>query len=254
MLLTLRLAFAASILAAGALLPAAARAADYVPNEVVVGYSAGPTAAVTENISRQTGISTSPVTPSPAPGAQVVRLPRGVGVGQALKRLRHQPGVAYAVPNFLAHAAGSWIPDDPGRGKVAQGWQRLQWNFLPSTGVNAPAAWANLRADHRPGGSGVTVAILDTGVAYRNWRQFKQSPDFVGTRFVRPYDFVRHNAFPLDREGHGTFVAGTVAESTNNGFGLTGLAYGASIMPVRILDAGGPSPGGFATPRPTARR
>jgi serine protease len=83
------------------------------------------------------------------------------------------------------------------------------------------------------------VAILDTGIAYRNWHEFRKSPDFTGTRFVAPYDFVAHNAYPLDREGHGTFVAGTVAESTNNRVGLTGLAYNASIMPVRILDASG---------------
>ena len=115
----------------------------------------------------------------------------------------------------------------------------MQWNFLPGVGVNAPAAWANLLADHRPGGRGVTVAVLDTGVAYRNWHQFRRSPDFGGTRFVEPYDFVAKNRFPLDREGHGTFVAGTIAESTNNRIGLTGLAYGASIMPVRILNADG---------------
>ena len=61
------------------------------------------------------------------------------------------------------------------------------------------------------------VAILDTGVAYRNWHQFHQSPDFKGTRFVSPYDFVSKNRYPLDRNGHGTFVAGIVAEATNNG-------------------------------------
>ena len=143
------------------------------------------------------------------------------------------------MPNFIAHASGSWTPNDPGRTKARAGWQRLQWNFLPSIGVNAPEAWANLIADHRPGGKGVTIAILDTGVAFRNWKQFRKSPDFGRTRFVSPYDFVSHNRNPLDREGHGTFVAGTVAESTNNGYGLTGLAYGASIMPVRILDADG---------------
>jgi serine protease len=115
----------------------------------------------------------------------------------------------------------------------------MQWNFLPTIGVNAPEAWAHLIADGRPGGRGVVVAILDTGVAYRNWHQFRESPDFNGTRFVAPYDFVANNRFPLDREGHGTFVAGTVAEATNNGFGLTGLAYGATIMPVRTLDASG---------------
>jgi len=85
----------------------------------------------------------------------------------------------------------------------------------------------------------VVVAILDTGVAYRDWRQYQESPDFIGTRFVDPYDFIDNNSYPLDREGHGTFVAGTVAEATNNGLGLTGLAYGASIMPVRVLESDG---------------
>jgi serine protease len=85
----------------------------------------------------------------------------------------------------------------------------------------------------------VTVAIVDTGVAYRNWHQYVRSPDFAGTRFVDPFDFVAHDPYPLDENGHGTFVAGTVAEATNNGIGGAGLAYGASIMPVRVLDASG---------------
>ncbi len=115
----------------------------------------------------------------------------------------------------------------------------MQWNFLPGAGVDAPQAWANLIADGRPGGRGVVVAILDTGVAYRRWHQFRKSPDFAGTQVRRPLRLRGGNRFPLDREGHGTFVAGTVAEATNNGFGLTGLAYGASIMPVRVLDRHG---------------
>ena len=83
------------------------------------------------------------------------------------------------------------------------------------------------------------MAVLDTGVAYRNWKTFHRSPDFGRTHFVSPYDFVSNNRFPLDRNGHGTFVAGIIAESTNNGIGLTGLAYGASIMPIRVLDSSG---------------
>jgi serine protease len=115
----------------------------------------------------------------------------------------------------------------------------VQWNFLARAGVDAPAAWASLIADRRPGGRGVTVAILDTGVAYRNWRGYRRSPDFAGTRFTAPYDFIAHNRYPLDREGHGTFIAGTVAEATNNRLALTGIAYGATIMPVRVLDQNG---------------
>jgi serine protease len=56
---------------------------------------------------------------------------------------------------------------------------------------------------------------------------------------VPGYDFVDLNSHPNDRNGHGTFIAGVIAESTNNGRSLTGLAYGARVMPVRVLDADG---------------
>ncbi len=200
-----------------------------------MGYQPRPLATNAKAVAGRMGVRE----PAASPTEQVVRLHRGVRVSDAVPELRHQAGVAYAVPDYIAHQAGAWYPNDPGRAHVPRGWTRVQWNFLPGVGVNAPEAWANLLADHRPGGRGVTIAVLDTGVAYRDWQQFKKSPDFPGTRFVRPYDFVAKNRFPLDREGHGTFVAGTIAESTNNRLDLTGLAYGASIMPVRILDADG---------------
>jgi serine protease len=177
--------------------------------------------------------------PAPAPRSRIVHLRKDVRVSAAAARLRRQPGVAYAEPNYIAHAAGSFYPDDRGRANVAQGWEKLQWNMLPDAGVDAPRAWSNLIADHHAGGQGVTVAILDTGVAYRNWKLFYRSPDFKNTKFVAPYDFVDNNPYPLDRNQHGTFVAGVVAESTNNNLDLTGLAYGASIMPVRVLDSQG---------------
>jgi serine protease len=200
----------------------------YVTGRVLVGYA--PAVAHT---TRQTGASGTT-----DPARRVVGVPRGETVWQAIARLKRSPGVRYAVPDYIAHQAG-WIPNDPGNTSHRQGWQRLQWNFLPGIGVDAPAAWSHMFARHRPGGRGVTVAVLDTGVAYRDWQQFRKSPDFASTRFVDPYDFVAGNAFPLDREGHGTFVTGMIAESTNNGLGLTGLAYGATIMPVRVLDADG---------------
>jgi serine protease len=208
----------------------------YVPGEVLVGYSSAD-ASFTAQLARKMGASAlgSPTTS----GETLLRLPPGTSMSSALASLRREPGVVYAVPDYVAHVAGTFIPNDRGRTGRPHGWQAVQWNFLAGAGVNAPEAWANLIADHHAGGRGVTVAILDTGVAYRAWRGYRRSPDFAGTRFAAPYDFIARNHFPLDREGHGTFIAGTVAEATNNGLALTGLAYGATILPVRVLDQNG---------------
>ena len=215
-------------------------AAAYVPSEVLVGYGTGQTAITAAHATRIMGVRTVADTADTADaGSRVVKVPKGQSVWQAIAKLKRQAGVQYAVPNYIAHQAGGWIPNDRGNTHRPQGWQQLQWNFLPGVGIDAPDAWAHMFAAHRPGGRGVTIAVLDTGVAYRNWQGFGKSPDFARTHFVAPYDFVASNAFPLDREGHGTFVAGMIAESTNNGIGLTGLAYGAKIMPVRVLDSDG---------------
>ena len=148
-----------------------------------------------------------------------------------------------AVPNgestASARAAGLVIPNDTGGMRVAGGWARMQWNFAGPHGVNAPGAWANLERAGTPGGTGVTIAVLDTGVAYADRGQFRRSPDLAADTFVPGYDFVSNDPYPFDLHGHGTHVASTIAEQTNNGIGLTGLAYGAKIMPVRVLDASG---------------
>jgi serine protease len=247
-LLGLTLLAAALAVGAGA---AGARAAGYVPHEVIVGYRAG---AVETPALARFGVRSS--SPAPTPGSRVLHLRPGESVAAAIARLRRQSGIAYAVPNYIAHVAGGspvkgstqaaeaelageYYPDDGGRADRTRGWEQMQWNMLPGSGVNAPEAWANLLGDGRAGGKGAVVAVLDTGVAYLNWKQFRRSPDFGRTHFVSPYDFVSNNKYPVDRNGHGTFVAGIVAESTNNGIGLTGLAYGASIMPIRVLDASG---------------
>jgi serine protease len=148
--------------------------------------------------------------------------------------------VVWAVPDYTATAAGGFIPNDEGNpGGREGGWQELQWNFDGEFGINAPEAWTNVAADGAPGGKGVIVAVLDTGVAYANRGPFRRSPDFYPDTFVKGYDFVAHSPYPNDRNGHGTFVAATIAESTDNHYGLTGLAYGARIMPVRVLDSQG---------------
>jgi serine protease len=214
---------------------APASAARYRGGEVIVRYAPGTSQAKADAALQRTGTAPGQ---SAGPGAQVVQIQDGGSVPTTVHELDRQPGVTYAVPNYIARAAG-FTPNDPGRGRTLGAWQSLQWNFLAATGVDAPDAWASASALGAPGGRGVTVAVLDTGVAYENRGQFRRSPDFSASTFVPGYDFVDLDTHPDDLNGHGTFIAGLVAESTNNRRDLTGLAYNARIMPVRVLDADG---------------
>jgi serine protease len=192
--------------------------------------------------------------------ARTISLPQRTSVGAAAAALRSNPNVTYAAPDYIATASANeeepTVPNDPGplSGPPGPpgGWVSKQWNFLPweglptplvpvsPGGIDAVGAWENLEAAGHPGATGVTVAVLDTGIAYRSLgKRFRRSPDFAAGQFVKGHDFVDGDRQPLDENGHGTHVAGTIAEKTNNGIGLTGLAYRAKLMPVRVLDAQG---------------
>jgi serine protease len=208
--------------------------APHDARKIVVRYRAGTSREERADAQRTAGAGTPRAI---APHTRTLRLRAGQTVAGALARLRTRSDVAYAVPDYLAKA--SYVPNDPGPSKTPGGWQQTQWNFLAETGVGAPAAWDHLIAAGRPGGRGVTVAVLDTGVAYSNRGRFRRSPDFTPGRFVQGYDFVGRDAYPNDENGHGTHVAGTIGESTDNGVALAGLAYGTRIMPVRVLNSRG---------------
>ena len=246
--------------AAGAALAGSAQAAAYAPGVVVVGVAPRTPARVRDATLVEAGMASAR-----SAGADVreIALRPGVSVAAAIRRLRGRAGVRWAVPDYIAHIATAgapsgiafpfglltrradqitptpFAPDDPGDAGVPGGWAQLQWNFAGQYGVGAEQAWGNLIADGRPGGSGVTVAVLDTGIAYANRGRFVRSPDFAASQFVAGYDFVGHSPYAEDRNGHGTLVAGEIAEETNNDVGVTGLAYGVRLMPVRVLNSEG---------------
>ena len=106
-----------------------------------------------------------------------------------------------------------------------------QWHLRQ---IGMPEAWK--LAD----GNEVIVAVLDTGVAHENYKQFKLIPDLKGITFVKPYDFVRNVAgHANDDHAHGSHVTGTIAQATNNGIGVAGVALNVKIMPLKVLSGSG---------------
>jgi serine protease len=89
-------------------------------------------------------------------------------------------------------AVAAFAPNDPGSSGRPGGWVDDQWNFLPGSGVDAPRAWDNLIAAGKPGGLGVRIAVLDTGLAYENRGPYRRSPDISRFRLSKGRDFCSH--------------------------------------------------------------
>ncbi len=135
----------------------------------------------------------------------------GEGVAVALRRMRRDHRLSFAEPNYVAHAVGA--PNDP--------YFSEQWNL---DRVGALEAWSTTR------GQGTIVAVLDTGVepgGTDGIHGLLEGRDFIYGREM------------YDTYGHGTHVAGTVAQNTDNGKGAAGLAPGASVLPVKVLGDNG---------------
>ncbi|MDY0297793.1 MAG: S8 family serine peptidase [Acidobacteriota bacterium] len=130
-----------------------------------------------------------------------------------LKQLNAEPGVVIAEQNAYAYKFD--VPNDP--------YYSYQWHM---TKIGMESAWDVCT------GSGVVVAIVDTGVK-------RTLQDLAGTQFTAGYDFVNNDTDPTDDEGHGSHVCGTIAQTTNNGVGVAGIAYNATIMPIKVLSSSG---------------
>jgi serine protease len=207
-------------------LPAGAAAAGYRQGEVIVRYEDGTRGASPSEVEHLSGTETKESLPS---GTERLEIEDGESVRETIAELRRDPKVAYAVPNWTARAAA--FPNDPRIG--------LQWNLFGPFGINMPEAWELAAARGAPGGRGAVVAVLDSGVAFERFGRFRRAPDLRAGTFVKGYDFIDNDRHPNDEHGHGTHVAGTIAQATNNGLGTAGIAYGAKVMPLRVLDSAG---------------
>jgi serine protease len=148
--------------------------------------------------------------------------------------LSQVPGVEYAEPDYIA-----WMTSTPNDTYFFP----YQWNFYDygtlSNGYASNYGVQGMSAWNTTSGAGVTVAIVDTGVAYENFGSYSQAPDLGGATFVSPKNFVNGDDHANDDNGHGTHVCGTICQTTNNSTGCAGLAYSCTVMPVKVLDSGG---------------
>jgi serine protease len=193
--------------------PPAPAAADLVPGMVLVDFEDGTTAAQVDERERGTGVDLSfNSVEGPQSGVAIGSLGDPSDDAQQLDKLRAMPGVESVEP--LTVMSAHRRVDDPDF--------RLQWHLQA---IHAEAAW------DEEDGRGVTVAVIDTGIA--------KVPDLERTQVAPGWNFVDDSDRALDGNGHGTHVAGTIAQSTNNALGVAGVAYGATLLPVKVLSDSG---------------
>ncbi|MGW4509137.1 S8 family serine peptidase [Streptomyces sp. NPDC004436] len=231
--------------------PAAAVAATAPVENLIVGYKSSATEASSNTAAADDAAAKGKKAGKKAKfdrrlgtGAALVNLGGTVAPAEAadvMAQFRADPDVAYVEPDTRAYAMAV-TPNDTDYAK--------QWDlFEPTAGMNVPGAW------DKTTGSGVTVAVIDTGyVAHSD----------VAPNIVAGYDFISSSAYARDGGGrdsnpadegdwnatdgecglnskasnsswHGTHVAGTIAAATNNSKGVAGIAYSAKIQPVRVL-------------------
>ncbi len=184
----------------------------FLPDEIVVTYDTSVTESEKSNLGNKYGWIKKQE--SKKPGKFHVYKHNDKAIEKTLEKVRKEKGVLTAERNAYAYAA--FVPNDPY-------YSPYQWHM---TRIGMENAW-DLST-----GSGVVVAVLDTGV-----RQSLE--DMAGTTFMAGYDFINNDNDPSDDEGHGSHVAGTIAQTTHNGVGVTGVAYNCTIMPVKVLDSSG---------------
>ena len=221
--------------------------ARYLPGSIIVKFRLGTSSAARSALLSLVG-GRSASRPSHA-AFDIVALDAAADPEAVARRLSAQPDVQYAQARYRAHPM--FRPNDP--------LYPLQWNF--ST-LDMERAW-----DINPGASSsVVVAVLDTGMAYTNTAfdfiqsrpqeielsedetavypalgtvhvPFAAAPDLGGpSRIVAPYDFIWDDASPVDMDGHGTHIAGTIGQLTNNSEGVAGMAFNVRLMPVKVID------------------
>jgi serine protease len=197
---------------------------EWVPNEIIVKFRKNLSEDHISKVNRRHG--TTVLSTNPSAGFKRIKVPAGKTPKQLVEIYNREPEIEYTELNYYAYA--HFVPNDP--------LYSYQWHFNdPCAGIKIEPAW-----DITNGDPNVIVAVVDTGVAYEDYGgRFGLAPDLANTNFVPGHNFVKNGVHANDDDGHGTHVTGTIAQSTNNGLGVAGIAFNCSIMPVKVLASRG---------------
>jgi len=189
------------------------------PGQAIVKFQTATSQGVTERAIQEAGGLRA--RRSAYGGHYLVYLDPSVTVDDAVAYFRSLPEVEYAEPNGMVRKA--LRPNDQ--------FFRFQWNMEQ---IGAERTW-----DIQRGRTDVAVAVVDTGIAYEDFGPFRRAPDWGGRTFLQGFDFVNGDAHANDDDSHGTHVASTIGEATDNQVGVAGLAFDCALMPVKVLDGEG---------------
>jgi len=184
--------------------PAAAKALEYAKSRILIAPRAGLAPAELAKILASYGGKAAKMGQS---NLYVVELPANAAAPSVVEQLGRHQHIKFAELDRRIKVA--MVPNDPYFGS--------EWHLNK---VGAPTAWNTTQ------GSGVTIAVLDSGVDGAH-------PDLV-PNLVAGYNFYDNNTNTADVCGHGTAVAGTAAAASNNSIGVAGVAGQAKIMPIRV--------------------
>jgi serine protease len=191
----------------------------YRPGEVIVRFETAAELSTVERVVQAAGGREA--RRSRNGGHWLVSLAPGTSVPEAIARFQAMREVDYAEPNGFLRALLS--PNDR--------LFRAQWHMRL---IGAERTWDIQTGDHA-----VAVAVIDSGVAYEDFGPFRKAPDWGGTPFLTGLNVLTGTSHANDDNFHGTHVASTIAEATNNGEGVTGLAFNCAILPIKVLDHDG---------------